>query len=147
MVLDNPAVDEREAQVEAGSTAALSAYIDLSMDDVVSFFTDPGADAVLAATIQDVLAAADELVSVHAEPTLWASSGNLRVAVCWRVRGPSGDVRDGTATISLLVVQSGDDPITELLVSLPVQHERELTTATVRRILDGLTSRLEAPTL
>lgn len=129
------------------ASAALSAYIDLAMTDVVSFFTDPGADAVLAATIQDVLAPADELVSVHAEPTLWASSGNLRVAVDWRIRAPSGEVRDGKATISLLVVQSGDDPVTELLVSLPVHHERELTTAAVRRILDGLTDRLEAPPL
>jgi len=72
VVPEDSAVDERETQVASGPTAALSAYIDLSMDDVVSFFTDPGADAVLAASIFHYgtyrIRACKEYMAVHGLP-------------------------------------------------------------------------------
>lgn len=127
-------------------TASVSAYVDLPMAEVFARFSDPGIDGLLGSAMRSSLARAggEELVSIHAWPTVWVSTGTVRVPVAWRLRSPDGSVRDGSATISLLMVQSGHDAITELLVTLPVDRYggSEATEAT-HRILDELTRRLE----
>lgn len=139
-------VEEQTSPTSANARAAsLSAYVDRPIADVFAYFADPDIDGLLAAAVRVALGADDELVSIHASPTLWVTSGNLRVPVTWQVRGADGGITEGTATISLLVVQSGHDAITELLVSLPVRDDSLVaTTNATRSVLDELIRRLES---
>lgn len=142
--------DQVEVRSASSSTeprsASVSAYVDLPITEVVAHFTDPGIDGLLASAIRAALGVTGEaLVSAHADASVWVSSGNVHLSVTWRFRGPDGQANDGTAMVSLLVVQSGHDAITELLVTLPVSEERSASiTDATHRILDEFTRRLEA---
>lgn len=135
-----------DTQEMAIRTASVSAYVDLPIAEVFGRFSDPAIDGLLMSAMRASLAAGDdgEVLSVHAWPTVWVSTGNVRVVVTWRIREVDGHVAEGTATISLLMVQSGHDAITELLVTLAVtDDDAASTTAALHRILDELTLRLE----
>jgi hypothetical protein len=124
----------------------LSAYVDLPLDDVLEHFADPGFGELLAAAMRTAMGVPDE-VAVHSlvAPPVWESGANARVPVEWRITGRSGRTAEGSATISLLVVQSGHDAITELLVAMPVSEELAHTvTETTHRVLNDLIGRLEA---
>jgi hypothetical protein len=70
------------------------------------------------------------------------SATSSRVPVTWHVTN-SGPERSGPATITLLLVQSGRTPLTELLVSIPVAGDVPDGVADVaRRFLDQLVTRL-----
>ncbi len=131
-------------------TASVSAYVNLPIAEVFTRFSDPGIDGLLGSVMRGSLASAGngELLSIHAWPTVWVSTGTVRVPVTWRLRSPGGRVHEGSATISLLMVQSGHDAITELLVTLPVDSDdRPGATEATRQILDELTRRLEGRAL
>lgn len=116
------------------------------MAEVFARFSDPTIDGLLMSAMRASLGAdiGGEVLSVHAWPTVWVSTGNVRVDVTWRTRGGDGQVGAGAATIALLMVQSGHDAITELLVTLPVTDDEAASTTTMlHRILDELTRRLE----
>jgi hypothetical protein len=139
-------VEERtDAPSSLDRNASLSAYVDLPIADVVARFADSAIDDLLTSAIRTALGLdADGELWAHAETCLWVSSGNARVAVTWSAQAQDGQVNEGTATISLLVVQSGYDAITELLVSLPVNSDTAtLATEAAHRILDEVTRRLE----
>lgn len=146
MAVEDRVEERTESASSQDRSASLSAYVDLAIEDVVARFADPAIDELLTSTIRSALGLdADGILSAHAESCLWVSSGNVRVTVTWRVQGPDGQPNEGTATISLLVVQSGHDAITELLVSLPVQDDSAgIATEAAHRILDELTRRLES---
>lgn len=130
-----------EAEVR---TASVSAYVDLPLADVFARFSDPGIDGLLMATMRRSLSGVGEVLSVHTWPTLWVATGTVRVQVTWRIRGADAVVREGTATISLLMVQGGKDAITELLVTVPLGEDGAAMVAeATHRILDELTRRLE----
>lgn len=132
------------AQAVEPRTASVSAYVDLPLADVFARFSDPGIDGLLMATLRRGLAGVGEVLSVHAWPTVWVATGNVRVQVTWRIRGVDARVREGTATVSLLMVQSGHDAITELLVTLPVDDDDvPASTEATHRFLDELTRCLE----
>ncbi len=139
------AVSDTKAMTER--TASVSAYVDLPIAEVVARFSDPGIDGLLMSAMRAALGGEGpgEVLSVHAWPTIWVSTGNVRVVVTWRARGAAGHVTERNATIALLMVQSGHDAITELLVTLPVTDDDEALSATaaLHRILDELTHRLE----
>jgi len=135
-----------------GRTTSVSAYVDLPIAEVFARFSDPGIDGLLGAAMRSTLASSGEgeLLSIHAWPTVWVATGTVRVPITWRLRSSDGHVYEGSATICLLMVQSGQDAITELLVTLPVDGEGpeavEVSAATdaTHRILDELTRRLES---
>lgn len=129
-------------------TASVSAYVDLPLADVFARFSDPGIDGLFMSAMRTSLGTdGGQVLSVHTWPTVWVSTGSARVVVTWRIRETDGHVREGSATIALLTVQSGNEAITELLVTLPVSgDEAESTTQTVHRALDELTRRLEGAT-
>lgn len=127
-------------------TASVSAYVDLPLAEVFARFSDPCIDGLLMSAMRAslVTTGGGEVLSVHVWPTVWVSTGNVRVEVTWRIRGADGQVGEGTATISLLLVQGGHDAITELLVALPVTDDDVASdTAALHHILDELTRRLE----
>lgn len=128
-------------------TASVNAYVNLPIVDVVAQFSDPGIDGMLMSTMRRVIGTTGlgDVLSVHAWPTVWVATGSVRVNVTWRTRGADGRTTDGAATISLLTVQSGGEPITELLARLPVgDGDPRAATDTARRLLDELTLRMEA---
>lgn len=128
-------------------TASVSAYVNRPIVDVVAQFSDPGIDGLLMSTMRRVTGTTGlgDVLSVHAWPTVWVASGSVRVNVTWRIRGADGRSTDGAATIALLTVQSGGEPITELLARLPVgDGDPRAATDTARRLLDELTLRMEA---
>lgn len=139
--MDPKGMTARESEAR---TASVSAYVDLPLADVFARFSDPGIDGLLMAALRRSLTGLGEVLSVHAWPTVWVATGTVRVQVTWRIRGADARVREGTATISLLMVQSGHDAITELLVTLPVgDDEVAVSTDTTHRVLDELTRSLE----
>lgn len=124
--------------------ASLSGYVDRPIADLAARFADPRIDGVLSAAIRAALCDRGiALTAVRAENAVWLSSGTVRMTVRWHAIDPDGHSVQGVATISLLVVQSGDDAITELLVSVPVTDDSAaITTAVTRRIIDELSRRL-----
>lgn len=130
-----------EAEVR---TASVSAYVDLPLADVFARFSDPGIDGLLMATMRRSLSGGGEVLSVHTWPTLWVATGTVRVQVTWRIRRADAVVREGTASISLLMVQGGQDAITELLVTVPLgEDDAAMVAEATHHILDELTRRLE----
>jgi len=129
--------------------ASVSAYVNCPIVDVVAQFSDAGIDGLLMSTMRDGLATAGlgEVLSVHAWPTVWVATGTVRVNVTWRVRDVDGRATDGGATISLLMVQSGREPITELLAKVTVgDGDLRVTTDAMHGVLEELTRRIEART-
>jgi len=125
-------------------TASLSGYVDRPIADLVARFADPRIDGVISAAIRVALGdSGAALIAARADTAVWVSSGTVRTTVRWHAIDQDGHPVEGAATISLLVVQSGDDAITELLVSVPVTDETAgITTAVTRRIIDELAQRL-----
>ena len=127
-------------------TLRISAYVDRALDEVVEIFARPGIDAMLAAAVQTALGSADARATVHAAKPVWVTAGHASVAVTWRVVGRSGRANDGKASIALLMVQSGHDPMTELLVALTVAGDDPVASAKTHGVLDEIT-RLLSPAL
>lgn len=130
------------AEAEDTRTLHLSAYVELPLADVWDRFADPMIDDLLLESMQAALGGG-EGISAHVSRPVLESDFNGHVAVSWR--GPGERATEGVATISLLVVQSGHDPITELHVALgvPVRQADSIARNT-HRFLDELTRRLEA---
>jgi hypothetical protein len=84
-------------------------------------------------------------VSVGAATPVSGSSAWLPVA--WTVgAGSDPGARSGRATLAILVVQSGRDPLTELLLAIDVeeQHHQAMAT-TLHAILEGVTDWMSPP--
>lgn len=128
----------------AERTMRLDAYVDLALVDVIERFARPDIDDVLATTMSAALEGRERVV-VRTSPPERLTANAARIAVDWQPVDPAGRTRAGTASIQLLVVQSGKNPITELLVTLIVTDDdaRPIAHAT-RRFLDRLTERLAA---
>jgi hypothetical protein len=123
----------------------LSAYVDRSLDAIMATFVAPEIDELLAGAVRAALEVAGERsVETHASAPEWVSSSHVRVPVSWRATRSSGQIAEGVATLSLLVVRTGHDAVTELLVTLPLSREAEdLAVTTMHRVVDEITARLE----
>lgn len=123
----------------------LSAYLDLALDDVIDLFARPEIDELLGSAIRAASGSTNARVTMDASGPVRVSASNAWVAVTWRVISEAGHVSEGRARISFLMVQSGHEPMTELLVALTVGDEVAGPVAAVaHRFLDELTSRLSA---
>jgi len=144
-------VAETPAQVPAESPSAddrvihLSAYVQRPLHSVLEAFAAERIDDLLDLAVQAALAErGGDLVSAHASTPVWVSSSHARVPVTWSSARRDGEVIEGTAELSLLMVQSGQDAITELLVALPVgESSASAASLVMHRVLDELTARLE----
>jgi hypothetical protein len=143
----DPVTDQSlDLDAEAMRTIHLSAYVDLPLAEVLARFSDPTIDDLLQEAMKAALGAVEESgVAAHVSLPRWESDVNARVAVSWHGPGESAQANLGEASIALLVVQSGRDAITELLVALPVPVAQASTISrNTHRFLDELTGRLEA---
>jgi hypothetical protein len=129
-----------------GRVLHVSAYVDLSLDVVLERFAPPEVDELLAAAVRAGLGQSDEAtVGAWAGAPTWVSAGHVRVPVRWCIDQPARFEAVGAATVSLLVVQTGEDAITELLVTVPAPDGDEGRAAAVlHEILHELTRLMEA---
>ena len=133
---------DTQTSTAAPRSVHLSAYVDAALHDLLETFASPEAGALLEAAVAAALGvdAGDVSVSIG-DPTA-VSATTARVALTWRV-GAAGPERSGPATITLLLVQSGRSPLTELLVSIPVGGDVPAGIAgAARRFLDELITRI-----
>lgn len=117
------------------------AYVELPFEAVVERLGQPQADDLLAAALHAAAGhgPADLEVEVHELEVV--ARRMARVRVSWRPRRPGREARSGTLLI--LAVQSGADPLTELLIDLVVEGSKAPgTAAAVRRFLNELERRL-----
>jgi hypothetical protein len=124
-------------------TLHLSSYVDRAFDDVVERFRRPGIDELLDSSIAVAVGGSQPGAVLRASSPQTVSHATARVPVDWRFSGAGGGIAEGAGVISLLVVQSGRDPVTEVLVTVAVPDEAAHRVAPVlRRFLDELAARL-----
>jgi hypothetical protein len=127
--------------VDSSAEVHVSAYVDLPLDAVLERLVDD----LLNTAVVAALGTEGVVVDARVRAPVWVSSGHVRVPVTWSLAASAGSASDGAATISLLVVQSGGDAITELLVTLPAPAAGERASTALHQVLHELTTRLESP--
>ncbi|MGH9084058.1 MAG: hypothetical protein ACRDYW_01265 [Acidimicrobiales bacterium] len=138
-----PAPAERREPTTT-ETVRLAAYIDLPLRDVLDRFSSDEVDELLSSAATHAMEGRG-VVRMHASAPVWESAANVRIHLSWTTTGRSGRSVEDSGEISLLVVQSGRQAITELLAILPVTEEtRRPVAETARHVLDELTLRVEA---
>lgn len=143
MVVDMPRAPERHPDPPMRTPVRVSAYVDLPLEEVVSRFAEPGIDDVLTEVAERAMS--DRLEArVHTGEPIWESSVHVLVPLHWTVTGPRRSDA-GTGAISLLVVRSGRQAVTELLADLPATEENRRAVAHVtRHVLDDVALLVEA---
>lgn len=123
----------------------LSGYLDLRMEDVIDACAPTaGIDQLLAAAFAAALPPGGPVVTVDALPPTWVSGDNASIPLSWRVHEDGVLVALGTASLSVLRVQSGHDPLTELLLTVDVAEPAAAAVAPVlRQVVDDVSSVLE----
>jgi len=133
---------ETQTSTAAPRNLQLSAYVDAALHDLLETFASPEAGALLEEAVEAALGVDAGAVSVSIGAPSAVSGTTARVAVTWRVAA-AGPERSGPATITLLLVQSGRSPLTELLVSIPVGGDvPDGIAGAARRFLDELVARI-----
>lgn len=120
--------------------------VDLSLGDVMAVFDRPQIDEMLEATMVDATGAdpAPLRLHVHADRPERLTAYAARVRVTWRAIRASEPRHEGGASLVLRVLQSGSEPMTELVITHEVQSDTARETAnTMRRALEALTDRLK----
>ena len=125
-------------------TAWLTAYVDRPFRAVVDELRRPDAVMLLAEVGAEALGRGAR-VEVAAGLPIVESFGHAMVPLSWTVTWPSGRSEDGVGALSVLVVQSGREPVTELLIAVPLtERTRPRVLSVTRRLLDLLADRFEA---
>lgn len=119
---------------------SVTGYVDMAFDDVMRVFGDEE-------TIDELLGAAVGTafpgVRVHASAPEQIAARSARLKVAWARVDRQGPEDEGAVSIQLLVLQSGREPVTELLVTLAVDEVQAHSVAMgLHRALDELTIRL-----
>lgn len=94
----------------------MCSYVDRSLADLVDVLAQPD----LVARLRTVALAAldDEPITVVPEALVRVTDNAAHVPVAWRAVSPDGAVKEGRAAIDAIVVRSGSDPRTEILITL-----------------------------
>lgn len=125
------------------STVSLCDYLELAWPEVVARLSSPTIDSVLSGAFRDALEVDDGEVSVHASPPELVVGGSARVHLSWRASTSMGRAAEGTATIVVLPVQTGNDAVTELLVEVGLAGTMaDRAAAVTHRFLEALVDRL-----
>lgn len=126
-------------------TMRLADYVERGLADVVAAFERPDVDGALAAAMRAALGLTEEPIAVRTTEPVYIAAGSALVSVSWSYVDPTGLEHQGCASLQMLVIQSGSEPMTELLVTMAVDQERATEVATVaHRLLDDLTRYLAA---
>lgn len=120
-------------------------YVDLPFEEVTRQLARPGAIGLLAASLRAALGADAGSVTVRASSPEMVGHAVAQIKVRWQAVDHGGGEAHGSGTLTVLVVQSGRDAVTELLVTVPVADEVAGTAASVtHRFLGEVSARLVA---
>lgn len=137
------ATETADPTTESHRPMRVSGYLEQPIGEVIMAFSRAGIDELVADALAGALGVDVVQIDVHSTNPVVISAGNADVHLRWRVTSESGEQRDGAATIGLLVVQSGQDPVTELLVALSVSdQDASPVSSSAHRFVDGLIARL-----
>jgi hypothetical protein len=118
---------------------SVSGYVDAPFGEVMAELAGPRARRVLQAAIAAGLGFGEDQVSVEVRAPAVHSGGSAQVDLTWSGDDGAGRVRGGSATVTVLLVQSGEDAITELLVRTQVDTATApQAAAAIHRCLDEL---------
>jgi hypothetical protein len=122
---------------------SVSGYVDAPFGDVMAELAGPRARRVLRAAIAAGLGFGEDQVDVDVRAPAVHAGGSAQVELTWSGDDGAGRVRGGSATVTVLLVQSGEDPVTELLVRTQVDTDTApQAAAAIHRCLDELAALL-----
>jgi hypothetical protein len=117
-------------------------YVDRSLPELMTALASDDIEKTLAQALAKAVAVDGDHVTVKTTPPVVISAINAELTVAWRVDFGTFE-REGSAKVDLLVVQSGQEPLTEVLVTTSVtDREAEAVASATHRFLDELTLRL-----
>lgn len=126
------------------SAVWLTAYVDRPFLAVLEQFRNNRTDQLLTATGCAAIGGGGR-VQAQADPPIVESSGHALVPLTWTLVWQNGHVERGAGTLSILVVRTGAQPVTELLIAVPFTEATRAKVIDVsRKLLDLLAARLEA---
>jgi hypothetical protein len=124
-------------------TVTVPAYVEIAFAEVIRAFAheEQIAELLDAATVYAF--PPGSTVRLRSSPPEVLTRSSARVRLAWEFIDPRGRPFEGGATIQLLVLQSGNEPLTELLVTTTIDDRYAHGVAiAVHRFMDGLVSRL-----
>ena len=126
-------------------TVHLSSYVGLGIDDVVDVLSSRSwIEARLAGAVVAVLGEAASDLALDLSAVTRISSCSASCSVSWTVTNENAQLVAGQAGVSVLRVQSGSEPLTELLLTIDVEeHHRSSVARTLHAILERITAALE----
>ena len=118
-------------------------YVEVAFDDVLAVFANEQTiGGLLDVAVVDAFPPGS-IVRLQASPPEHLTKWSARVKLAWQFIDGRGRPFDGDATIQILVLQSGNEPLTELLLTLTVDDQYAMAVAdAVHRFLDELAGRL-----
>lgn len=126
-------------------TMRLADYVERGLAEVVAAFERPDVDEVLGSAMRAALALTDEPIAVRTTEPVFVAAGSAWVSVTWAYVDSVGSEHEASASLRMLVIQSGREPMTELLVTMTVDQARAAEIATVvHGLLDHFTRYLAA---
>jgi hypothetical protein len=144
MPVDTPTTESSTSPL-ATPVLHVSAYVDLPLTRVLDQLVQSSVDGLLSAAFRAAIGGVGDVdIDARTDEPVWVSGSHVRVPMSWRISRPPAVVSTGAGTISLLVVQSGAEAITELLAVVPIPSEGELrSTAELHKVLDQVARHLE----
>ena len=137
--MEDPMAPEREAQ----HTLHICEYVNVSLSDVLDLLAQPGSEELLGRALRRAVGSAGTGLDLHASVAEQLSDTSARLFLDWRGTDREGHDFAGSARISLLVVQSGSEAITEVLAALQVDDDvATWVAAAARRFLGEVTAQL-----
>ena len=131
------------ADGDAQHTLHICEYVNVSLFDVLDLLAQPGSEELLGAALRRAVGSAGEGLDLQASIAEQLSDTSARLFLEWRGTDRDGRELEGSARISLIVVQSGSEPITEVLAALQVDEDvATWVAAAARRFLGEVTAQL-----
>ncbi|MET0729001.1 MAG: hypothetical protein ABWZ76_11960 [Acidimicrobiales bacterium] len=142
-MVNSPAETRSPTSSTTEGTVRLCANVDRPLAALHDLFASPAVEGLLESSLRNGIEADVSAVRVRVSEPVWISDCNVRMTVAWTATPVRGRERVGEAGLSLLVVQSGHEAITELLVTMPLEDAHAAHTDLTRLTLDDLVRRLE----
>lgn len=124
-------------------TMSLATSAAMPFDEVMGVFDQPAVDALLEAAVATAFRGSEVAIDVHASDLERFAHRSARLSLEWHLTDKSRVDRRGVASLQLFVLQSGSEPITELVLTLAVEDEHAHAVAgLLHDFLDELSDRL-----
>lgn len=121
----------------------VSGYVQMALDDAVGWFEGPDVDRALEESLAHAVGAPAANLQVRGAAPVRVSASNAHVGLSWRIDRDDDDPAQGSGSIALLRVQSGQAPITEVLVSVVTDEgDASRVAGSLHRFVDHLLARL-----